>query len=245
MRCLGKLLLLLLPVGMADFGSLGDATRLALTEAEIKQQFLRLQNLTEEMEEIKLKVRKLPRLTESFYEYRLNARITALEGSGCYPDQVQCGSMTAAQCLSDLFVCDGIKDCSNGRDEDPNICSEDPVKLGNAFVGLSYWSSCNMRNTHRSVLILTASKRSPVFKARVWVKAFLVHHITKDKDEAYEVAGYFNFARRNLLLMPLDLTSKELAVNCFFNRGDHVHLDCKIISPGTFKQCGVLAMARL
>jgi len=215
-----------------------------LTEMEILSQKLRMDAIVKELNEIGARFNRLPPLPDPFSEYRLYGRVSALEGSGCGQDRVQCGARTRAQCLSDLFVCDGIVDCINGRDEDPHICSEEPVKIGSTYVGFSFWQTCLPRKPHRSIIVLTRSRRIPEFKARVWLKALFIHHVGDD-ILTHHMTGYFNFARRQIVLLPVQMTDREFGVQCLFNRGDHDHLDCKIVQPVSFTQCGFITMERL
>lgn len=41
-------------------------------------------------------------------------------------NHVPCGG-PVPECISPLFVCDGIKDCKNGRDESKEICSGESI----------------------------------------------------------------------------------------------------------------------
>lgn len=201
--------------------------------------------MIEEMKQIWNRMLRFRPLPEPFSEYSLHGRVSALEGSGCGPDKVQCGARTRAQCLSDLFVCDGITDCINGRDEDPDICSEEPVKVGRTYSGFSFWQTCLSRRPHRSMIVLTHSRRHAAFKSRVHLNATLIHNVGDDILTQY-MTGYFNFARRQIELMPVQATGQnQFGIQCLFNRGDHIHLDCKIVRPASFSKCGFLTMARI
>ena len=40
----------------------------------------------------------------------------------CPKGKYRCGTATE-QCVSDILVCDGHKDCADGSDEDEHVCS--------------------------------------------------------------------------------------------------------------------------
>ena|SRR6218665_1353318 len=122
--------------------------------------------------------------------------------------------------------------------------SEEPVKIGSTYVGFSFWQTCLSRRPHRSLIVVTHSSRIPAFKARVWLKALFIHHLDDD-ILIHDVTGYFNFARRQIVLLPVKMSDEDFGVQCLFNRGDQIHLDCKIIRPASFSQCGFLEMKRL
>jgi hypothetical protein len=68
----------------------------------------------------------------------LSYRVSTVEGTGCREDFFQCGG-NDPQCVNNLLVCDGLKDCRNGADEVE--CSL-PFKAGDRFDGVPLYHDC-------------------------------------------------------------------------------------------------------
>lgn len=222
-----------------------DYYRSQLELNEIIQQDLRLNRVVSELNKIRDRFASLKPLADPLQEVTLNARIRSLEGSRCErPEQVECGGRSVGKCVSDLFVCDGIVDCANGRDEDPNICNVDNVKVGNTFIGYSYWNHCRMSGIYRTMLVITNSRRDAIFASRIWMGGYVLNQFVHG-EQKYDVVGHFNFGKRRIVLTPANQTGSDLAVECQFNRGDDIHLGCKLVNPGTFIVCGTLVMVKL
>lgn len=60
----------------------------------------------------------------------IKAVFSILTGTGCNSNQMQCGG-NGRQCVSELLACDGVKDCKNGKDEDPAFCDSKQLPVGN------------------------------------------------------------------------------------------------------------------
>lgn len=48
----------------------------------------------------------------------------SIVGSVCEWNEFECGD-DKYECVSELLACDGVKDCTNGGDEDPGFCDSE------------------------------------------------------------------------------------------------------------------------
>nr|4U8U_M Chain M, Linker L1 [Glossoscolex paulistus]4U8U_b Chain b, Linker L1 [Glossoscolex paulistus]4U8U_q Chain q, Linker L1 [Glossoscolex paulistus] len=211
----------------------------------LTNQHLFIDKLERDLHEIDDEFKKLGSDVKDQTVRHLKARISNLEGDDCKEHEAPCGG-DVPQCISDLFFCDGHKDCKNGRDEDKEVCSEVPADIGSSFAGVVSWQACEEATPHHAVVTITANERKEFFKPRIWVRAILAfeeeeheHHI-----KTFQLRGYYSFGDRTLALGPERGTKPVYGVRCHFDRGDDDHADCQIVNPASLFVCGNFAAER-
>lgn len=211
-----------------------------LHDYRIKNQNLQIDELEEEVEKLEAEFGELGDIPDENTINALKARIRNLEGTGCDADHVQCGG-DVPECISPLFVCDGHDDCKNGRDEDDDVCSLDPVKVGSTYAGITSWSDCVVHSPHMTVITITASERPKAYTARVYVRAVVSFEVDEHSHlvQSYSAKGYWDFGHHRLNLIPSDSTQGGgHGISCSFNLGNHQEADCKIGLVSSKHECG-------
>jgi hypothetical protein len=211
-----------------------------LAEPRLAVNAIRIHQLEKHIERLKERLEEASHVDPARFVHELDARLEHLEGTHCEDNEFQCGS-NGQECISDLFICDGHKDCHNGHDEEEDVCSTAPVKPGNTFTGMTHWKACSVRDDHLTTLTITGTRRFKFFAARVAVQA-VITSVYKDKDgehkKKYDMRGGYNFSNRRLVLFP---TSHELGyhlgVKCEFNHGDDERADCTLLTEASLFEC--------
>jgi hypothetical protein len=194
------------------------------------------------IEKLKTKLHEAEKIDPEHFVKELDARVSEVEGTHCEPRTFQCGG-NEQECVSDVLVCDGHKDCHNGHDEDPDVCDTSVVKAGNVFSGTSHWHGCRSREDHVTRITITQSRRRKFFTARIWLRAHVESELERHGQNItsdFNAKGYYNFASRRLVLLPVDDHDNHLAVVCTFNRGDNERAECHRALEGTLHECADL-----
>lgn len=174
--------------------------------------------------------------------HEMEARVDAIEGTHCPKKEFQCGG-NEQECVSDILVCDGRKDCHNGHDEDDDVCDTSPVKAGNTFSGTSHWTGCRIRDDHVSRITITGTTRRKFFQNKIWVRGHLESDLEIDghtKTSSFDAKGYYSFANRRLVLIPTDDTDHHIPVVCDFDRGDSERATCHRVLEASLHECAEL-----
>jgi hypothetical protein len=216
------------------------AAREHLHDYRITNQNLHLDKLEEEVEKLEKEFEELGDLPEASDIARIKARVKSIEGTGCDEHHVQCGG-DVPECISPLFVCDGHKDCKNGQDEDEEVCSMDPIKVGSSYAGVTVWTDCVQHAPHFTVITITANMRPEAYTARVYVRAVVSMEVDEHSHlvQSYSAKGYWDFGHQRLALVPND--PKEgggHGILCTFKYGTHDEAECKIGTIATRHECG-------
>jgi hypothetical protein len=177
---------------------------------------------------------------------RVKARLRRLGVNNCQKNEVSCGG-DYPECVHNLLVCDGIKDCHNGKDEDEKVCDADVVRVGSTFSGVVHWTSCVEHLDHVSMITITASHRSTYFGPKAWVRA-TISRVEGDfpniEQVSYTAKGYFTFANRRLALVPDANAPHRFGIICYFHFGDGDHADCKVVQEGSRNLCAKWRVVR-
>lgn len=221
----------------------------AVTAYRIRGQNLHIDQLEKDVEQLEAQFDKLSDDVEKSQIDRIKARLRTLEGNFCGKREVSCGG-AIPECVHNLFVCDGHKDCTNGRDEDADVCSLDVVAVGSSFQGTYHWKSCVQREDHIGVITIIANRRSSFFGPRAWVRATITS-VAGDQlkptwtSYSYTAHGYFVFASRQLILIPDASAPHKLGTICTFGFGDNNTADCRVVSQASLYECAYSRLTRV
>lgn len=253
MRCL-ILSLLLLGVGQswaeesgAPSGGLFGGRLAGVVEPRLAVNAIRIHDLEKHIEKLKSRIEEAEKADPETFLNDLDYRLTQLEGTHCESNEFQCGD-NGQECISDLFVCDGHKDCHNGHDEDKDVCDASAVKAGRTFSGTTHWKACFNWPDHTSHLTIVGTRRAHFFSSRIGVQAIITAEWKDKKGETqqkhFEMYGGYNFANRKLYLIPMHQYGQaNLAYSCVFDHGDNERLDCTIQTEASENQCAETHLA--
>lgn len=209
-----------------------------ISEPRLGASGIRIARLEKEIGDLKSKIDEAAKIDPEGFINEIDARITAIEKPVCPKNQLQCGE-NSKQCVSTLLLCDGIKDCGNGYDEEEDVCTPGPIKAGNVFTGTSTWTSCATVADHPVSVQIVAVKKAKFFGARLGVRAVITSDFVEPGlgTKKYEVKGYYVLGQKKLVLVPLVRKSNDAAVLCKFNHGDDVRADCILGHQATLNKC--------
>jgi hypothetical protein len=173
--------------------------------------------------------------------HSLEERVVRLEGNGCEPKEFQCGTDNP-QCIGRILVCDGIKDCRNGHDEE--YC-ELHLNVNDYFEGHVISDTCTKRQPDVISFEVKAVRRDPYFNNVAFMR-ILMHIEFEDKLRSGKVSlptiAYYNFGSKKLIVMPPE--DDRLGMSCEF---DGYNLDrCKgeIKHEASLEVCATLLFTR-
>jgi hypothetical protein len=226
-----------------------EAAKENIHNYRIKSQNLHIDQLVEAVEKLEEEFGKLSELPDKHTVDGIKARIRNLEDSGCDKDHVQCGG-DVPECISPLLVCDGHKDCKNGRDEDDYTCSDRPYHVGSTIAGITSWTDCVAHSPHMTVVTITAYEKPEFYTSRVYVKAVVSFEVDEHSHliQSYGAKGYWNAGKRALVLVPDSEKEQSIyghAIVCKFNLGSHDEADCKIGTVASKHECATFRGARV
>lgn len=94
-----------------------------------------------ESSEVKLKKAKIAARSQAAFITDVKYRLKKLEGSVCEWNEFECGD-DKYECVSELLACDGVKDCTNGGDEDPGFCDTSGFSASTVYSSWTPISKC-------------------------------------------------------------------------------------------------------
>jgi hypothetical protein len=170
----------------------------------------------------------------------LKARVDKIQGTGCGKRGFQCGG-TDPQCVGVLLVCDGIKDCRNGADEEH---CELPFKAGDHFVGHMIFDRCTKRQPDGIDFEITSVRKSSTFNSVIKLTANIIIEYEDDNIDghvAIPTIGYFTFGLSKIVFNPPE--SDRLYIICDF---DGANFDRCVghIKRESEEECGKLIFTR-
>lgn len=212
------------------------AVKLDAQEVKINRLTARIQKLSDELDARLAEADK-----EGDHVAELTAKLNAFKGDGCPKGQFQCG--TDDGCISDVLVCDGSNDCSNGRDEQRcNITSA----VGTSWKGDVTWDQCTARHPKSITLAITKITQLDWFPSRPKVEGLLI--LERETENAYKtdsllLKGVFDFGGRQVVFSAPE--QDGLAFRCQF---DGLHPDrCtgNVFRESTGLSCAEVVMQRV
>jgi len=173
--------------------------------------------------------------------HSLEQRVVRLEGDGCGKREFQCGSDNP-QCIGALLVCDGVKDCRNGHDEEN---CELPTAAGAHFEGHVITDSCTKRRPDVISFDITKVRRDNYFNTVAFVNANI--HISYDGPQrggsvVLPTTGYYNFGKQKLVLNPPE--SDRLMLTCDFDGYNLNRCDGEIKHEASLEVCATILFTR-
>jgi hypothetical protein len=173
--------------------------------------------------------------------HSLEQRVIRLEGDGCGKREFQCGS-DDPQCIGSLLVCDGVKDCRNGHDEEN---CELPTTAGSYFEGHVISDTCTKRRPDIISVEITSVRRDSYFSTVAYVRATI--HITyadaqREGEVSLPTVGYFTFGSHKLVLAPPE--DDRLGLVCEFDGYNADKCDGKIVHEGSLETCATILFTR-
>lgn len=215
-----------------------------VTDYRVKSQNLHIDHLEEEIEGLQKEFGHLSPPVEKQEILRTKARVRKLEGSKCPEKEVSCGG-DWPECVHHLLVCDGQKDCHNGRDEDPKVCDESVVHVGSSFRGFVHWQDCINTVDHWSIITITATRRDSYFKNRTFLRATVTREYDDHTTLSYTAKGYFVYAARKLVVIANPDAPYPISTVCTFNFGDNNNSECEVVMTASRNVCGIVRLNRV
>jgi hypothetical protein len=215
-----------------------------ITDFRVRSQNLHVDFIEKELDKLDHEFDELSHEPDAAQLKNVKARVHNLEGEHCPEKHVSCRG-DWPECVHHLLVCDGIKDCHNGLDEDEKVCDGKVVHIGSSFRGIVHWHRCVLGHDHYSTITITQTKRSPFFTNRTFLKATVTREYDDGQTLAYDARGYFVYAARKLVLLSDVGSHQHLAVICNFNQGDNDHAECKIVQESSLDECGLVRVSRV
>jgi hypothetical protein len=162
-------------------------------------------------------------------------RVELLEVDVCADrDLYYCGRADP-QCVSRLFVCDGIQDCRDGEDE--HHCDL-PTKAGDTFNGQMLWDNCTNTQPDTISFTVTGVKTSSAFPGFPQIRlTFDIEH----EDDEHEIehsqpsVAYYRFATQNLIA--LHPGEEGLGLICDFDGHDPDRCVGRTVRVSNLVQC--------
>lgn len=220
-----------------------------IAEPRLAANVLRIYQIEKQIERLRARIQETTHVDPEKFVAEVDARLATIEDDHCPAKEFQCGNSRSSgqECISDLLVCDGHKDCHNGHDEDEDVCDTTPVTAGNIFSGLTHWKDCIVRDDHVSTLRIVATKRTKFFSARVGVQAIVTAEYEDSHGEkitkTFTMKGGYNFANRRLVLFPAESSDARIGLRCFFNHGDNERADCTAMTFTSLHECADLHLS--
>jgi hypothetical protein len=219
-------------------------TKEKITDFRIRSQNLHIDSAEKGVEDLENEFESLSPPPDDIEITRIKARVRNLEGNKCPDKHVSCGG-DWPECVHHLLVCDGHKDCHNGRDEDEKVCDGSVVQIGSSFRGIVHWHRCVQAEDHYWTFTITGAKRSPFFTNRSFLRATVTREYEDHTLTSYTARGYFVYAARKLVLIADPGTHTHVAVICSFKFGDNDHAECKVAMETSLEECGLVKVIRV
>lgn len=216
----------------------------AVTDFRVRSQNLHVDDIEKQVAKLEAEFEQLSPPPEQEDIARAKARVAKLEGNTCPDKEVSCRG-DWPECVHHLLVCDGVKDCHNGNDENEKLCDGSIVRVGSSFRGVAHWHHCTVAEDHYYTVTITATRRSPFFTNRTFLRATVTREYEDDAPVSYTGRGYYVYAARKLVIAADENAHTNTALICTFNFGDADHAECKIVSANSLDECGLVRVARV
>ena len=133
------------------------------------------------------------------------------------------------------------------HDSDPTMYSPtgSVVHPGSSFRGVVHWQRCKESGDHWSIITITATRRSPFFRNRTFLRASVTREYDDHTVYSYTAHGYYVYAARKLVVMADQGAENQIATICTFKFGDSDHADCEVVMTASRDHCGVVRMNRV
>jgi len=215
----------------------------AVNDFRIRSQNLHIDAVSEQLKDLEEEFAQLSADPAPEDVARAKARVRKLEGTTCPEKEVSCRG-DWPECVHHLLVCDGRKDCHNGFDEDERVCDGSIVRVGSSFRGIVHWHRCVISDDHYWTFTITATKRSPFFTNRTFLRATITREYEDATAVSYTAKGYYVYAARKLVLTADEGTHADVVTICTFNFGDNDQAECKIVLESSLDECGLVRVDR-
>jgi len=215
-----------------------------VTDFRVRSQNLHIDAVRKELDKLEDEFEKLSPPPEQEDIARAKARVRKLEGNTCPEKEVSCRG-DWPECVHHLLVCDGIKDCHNGNDENEQVCDGNIVRVGSSFRGVVHWHRCVQADDHYWTFTITAARRSPFFTNRTFLRATVTREFEDSTATSYTARGYYVYAARKLVLAADPGADTDVATICTFNFGDNDNAECKIVQESSLDECGLVRVERV
>lgn len=173
--------------------------------------------------------------------HSLEQRVVNLEGNGCAKREFQCGSDNP-QCIGALLVCDGVKDCRNGHDEE--ICDL-PTPAGSYFEGHVITDTCTKRRPEIISFEITNVRRDSYFTTVAFVRANIIIKYSDSKrtgEVSLPTVGYYAFGASKLILSAPE--DDRLGLTCDFDGYNVNRCNGEIKHEASLEICATLLFTR-
>lgn len=173
----------------------------------------------------------------------LKVRVQKLEGSGCGKNEFQCGGDNP-QCIGNLFVCDGTKDCRNGADE---AQCQLPISVGDVFEGHVLWDKCTKRQPEVISFEIKAIQTASFFTGFPKIKANVLIEASSASEGlqgsvALPTVGLYKFSQQKLVLQPPE--ADRLGLSCVFDGYNFDKCDGYIWREASVEKCAEIAFIK-
>lgn len=250
MKSLVVLTVVLVGLALALAEDRREAVKRAIHDYRVESQDFHIDKLVKQVEKLEKQYKQLSDIPSIKDILRVKARIYNNEDHECPEGEghVPCLG-PVPECISHLFVCDGHKDCKNGRDESDIICSDEPYKVGATLTGITSWTDCFTHPPHMTVVTITANHKPKAYTSLVYVKAVVSFEVDEHSHliDSHNMKGYWSPGKRILALVPeseKDEGAQGYGVVCKFNLGSNKVADCKIGMKVSKHICGTFRGAR-
>jgi hypothetical protein len=173
--------------------------------------------------------------------HSLEQRVVRIEGNGCGKKQFQCGS-DDPQCIGNLLVCDGVKDCRNGQDE---ANCDLPTNVGAFFEGHVIKDTCTKRRPEIISFQITSVRRDTYFNAVAFVRANIIINFNDGQrvgQVALPTVGFYSFGASKLVLSPPE--ADRLGLTCDFDGFNLNKCEGEIKHEASLDVCATLLFTR-
>uniref|UniRef100_A0A0P4VMV3 Linker l3b n=1 Tax=Glossoscolex paulistus TaxID=1046353 RepID=A0A0P4VMV3_9ANNE len=203
-------------------------------DVQLRQTSDRIDVLLSQAVGLERKIERRIRWKETNKAGSLEARVDALAEPTCKEPDFQCGH-DDPQCISNLFVCDGRKDCRNGGDE--RHC-EVPLKPGDTFVGEKVFDNCGKLNPDHITVIIKSVKQFDFLPGFPKIEATLTIHVDQEEGETELAIPMKGFYSKGLHQMVFQASGKDgLALIGKFDGHDFDHFVGESVSEFSRHVC--------
>ena len=170
----------------------------------------------------------------------------SFKGNGCKKDQFQCLRKPGQipQCVNNYAVCDGVKDCRDGQDEESSTCvNRSPV--GSSWGGDLQWIGCASHRSKRMYVIITRAERHPFVPSIMSITATLVFTWAENgrtMSNTEQTVGVYSYGARAMKLNAAPNGHVSADVECTFT--DDVHCHGKLFKSSTGTTCSEVILNR-